>query len=66
MGELSGTNGLVVGVANKRSLAWATAKAADEAGASLTLSYATDRSCGTFTDSGSRGCQFADGFVAVT
>jgi len=43
MGELSGTNGLVVGVANKRSLAWAIAKAADEAGASLTLSYATDR-----------------------
>lgn len=43
MGELSGTNGLVVGVANKRSLAWAIAKAADAAGARLTLSYANDR-----------------------
>ena len=43
MGVLSGRNGLVVGVANKRSLAWAIARAADEAGARLTLSYATDR-----------------------
>ncbi|HIC57092.1 MAG TPA: NADH-specific enoyl-ACP reductase, partial [Acidobacteria bacterium] len=30
---LSGKNGLVVGIANKWSLAWAIAKAADEAGA---------------------------------
>ena len=43
MGDLDGANGLVVGVANKRSLAWAIAKAADEAGATLTLSYATER-----------------------
>ena len=43
MGALSGKNGLVVGIANKRSLAWAIAKAADEAGARLTLSYATER-----------------------
>jgi enoyl-[acyl-carrier protein] reductase I len=43
MGDLSGTNGLVVGVANKRSLAWVIAKAADEAGAKLTLSYANER-----------------------
>ena len=43
MGDLSGTNGLVVGVANKRSLAWVIAKAADEAGARLTLSYANER-----------------------
>ncbi len=43
MGDLSGTNGLVVGVANKRSLAWAIAKAADAAGARLTLSYANER-----------------------
>ena len=43
MGDLSGTNGLVVGVANKRSLAWAITKAVDEAGARLTLSYANDR-----------------------
>ncbi len=43
MGYLAGTHGLVVGVANKRSIAWAIAKAADAAGASLTLSYATER-----------------------
>ncbi len=43
MGTLSGKNGLVVGIANKWSLAWAIAKAADEAGARLTLSYATER-----------------------
>lgn len=43
MGVLAGRNGLVVGVANKRSLAWAIAKAADEAGARLTLSYASER-----------------------
>ena len=43
MGHLAGTHGLVVGVANKRSIAWAIAKAADAAGASLTLSYATER-----------------------
>lgn len=43
MGDLTGARGLVVGVANKRSLAWAIAKAADAAGARLTLSYATER-----------------------
>ena len=43
MDFLSGKNGLIVGIANKRSLAWAIAKAADEAGAQLTLSYATER-----------------------
>ena len=43
MQDLSGKRGLVVGVANKRSLAWAIAQAADEAGAQLTLSFATDR-----------------------
>ena len=43
MGDLSGTNGLIVGVANKRSIAWAIAKAADVAGAKLTLSYANER-----------------------
>ena len=43
MGLLSGRHGLVVGVANQRSLAWAIAKAADAAGATLTLSYATER-----------------------
>ncbi len=43
MGSLSQTNGLVIGVANKRSLAWAIAEAADAAGATLTLSYANER-----------------------
>ena len=43
MDDFTGKNGLVVGVANKRSLAWAIAKAIDEAGARLTLSYANDR-----------------------
>ena len=43
MGDLSGTNGLVVGVANKWSISWAIAKAADAAGARLTLSYANER-----------------------
>ena len=43
MGVRSGQNGLVVGLANKRALAWSIAKAADEAGARLTLSYATER-----------------------
>jgi len=43
MGDLTGRNGLIVGVANKWSLAWAIAKATDEAGARLTLSYATER-----------------------
>ena len=43
MNNLSGTNGLVVGVANKRSLALVIAKAADKAGARLTLSYANER-----------------------
>lgn len=43
MGEFSGKNGLIVGIANKRSLAWAIAKAADDAGARLTLSYASER-----------------------
>jgi enoyl-[acyl-carrier protein] reductase I len=36
---LTGTVGLVVGVANKRSIAWAIASAAAAAGARLTLTY---------------------------
>ena len=43
MTDLSGTHGVIVGVANKRSLAWAIAQAMDAAGADLTLSYATER-----------------------
>ncbi len=34
---------MIVGVANKRSLAWAIAQAMDAGGAQLTLSYATER-----------------------
>ena len=43
MSDLSGKQGLIVGVANKRSMAWAIAQAADRAGARLALSYATER-----------------------
>jgi enoyl-[acyl-carrier protein] reductase I len=39
MSELAGKVGLVVGVANKRSLSWAIAERAAAAGASLTLTY---------------------------
>jgi enoyl-[acyl-carrier protein] reductase I len=39
MPDLSGKVGLVVGVANKRSLSWAIAQAAAEAGATLILTY---------------------------
>lgn len=39
MTDLSGTCGLVVGVANKRSIAWAIAQALARAGARLALSY---------------------------
>src|SRR4030095_9182608 len=40
---LSGKVGLVVGVANKRSLAWAIAQAAAPEGASLTWTYQGER-----------------------
>jgi enoyl-[acyl-carrier protein] reductase I len=39
MSSLNGKIGLVVGVANKRSLSWAIAQAAANAGASLVLTY---------------------------
>jgi enoyl-[acyl-carrier protein] reductase I len=39
MTDLSGRHGLVVGVANKRSIAWAIAQAAAAAGARLALTY---------------------------
>ena len=42
-GTLSGQVGLVVGVANKRSLAWAIAQAAAAEGASLALTYQGER-----------------------
>src|SRR5688500_18120075 len=39
MADLAGKVGLVVGVANKRSLSWAIAQAASQAGATLVLTY---------------------------
>jgi enoyl-[acyl-carrier protein] reductase I len=39
MTDLSGRHGIVVGVANKRSIAWAIAHAASTAGARLALTY---------------------------
>jgi enoyl-[acyl-carrier protein] reductase I len=43
---LDGTTGLVVGVANKRSIAWAIARRLDEAGARLVLTYQNERTEG--------------------
>lgn len=40
---LAGTTGLVVGVANKRSIAWAIARACDAAGARQVLTYQGER-----------------------
>jgi enoyl-[acyl-carrier protein] reductase I len=43
---LAGTTGLVVGVANKRSIAWAIARACDAAGARQVLTYQGERTEG--------------------
>lgn len=43
---LEGKTGLVVGVANKRSIAWAIARRLDEAGARLVLTYQGERTEG--------------------
>ena len=43
MGILEGKSGVVFGVANKRSIAWAVAKAWHEAGASLAFTYQGER-----------------------
>jgi enoyl-[acyl-carrier protein] reductase I len=43
MSELAGTHGLIIGVANKRSIAWAIAKAVSDAGARLAVTYQGDR-----------------------
>src|SRR5262245_38596482 len=40
---LKGRKGVVLGVANKRSIAWAIARAAHEHGAELALTYAGER-----------------------
>jgi enoyl-[acyl-carrier protein] reductase I len=39
MGVLEGKTGIIYGVANKRSIAWGIAQAADDAGAELVLTY---------------------------
>jgi enoyl-[acyl-carrier protein] reductase I len=41
--DLQGTHGLIVGVANKRSISWAIAQAAAAAGARLALTYQGER-----------------------
>src|SRR5436189_4772519 len=43
MSSLSGKTGLIVGVANKRSIAWAIAQAASAAGAQLAITYQGER-----------------------
>ena len=42
MGVLAGKRGLVMGVANERSIAWGIAKACAEAGAELAFTYQGD------------------------
>jgi len=39
MSEFSGTSGLIIGVANKRSIAWAIAQAVAAQGARLAVTY---------------------------
>ena len=41
--DLSGKNGVIVGVANDRSIAWGIASILAEAGARLALTYQNDR-----------------------
>src|SRR5436190_5167389 len=43
MSNLTGKHGLIVGVANKRSISWAIAQAAAAAGARLALTYPSER-----------------------
>src|SRR5262245_39590137 len=43
MADLSGKHGLIVGVANKRSISWAIAQAAAAGGARLALTYPSER-----------------------
>jgi enoyl-[acyl-carrier protein] reductase I len=43
MADLKGKTGLIVGVANKRSIAWAIAQAASDAGARLSITYQGER-----------------------
>ena len=43
MSSLAGKTGLIIGVANKRSIAWAVAQAASTAGARIALTYQGER-----------------------
>ncbi len=43
MSDLAGTHGLIVGIANKRSIAWAIARAVASRGARLAVTYQGDR-----------------------
>lgn len=43
MSDLSGKTGLIVGIANKRSISWAIARAAEAAGARLAVTYQGER-----------------------
>jgi enoyl-[acyl-carrier protein] reductase I len=43
MSDLAGTHGVIVGVANKRSIAWAIAQALSAAGTRLALTYQDER-----------------------
>src|SRR4051812_35808697 len=43
MSTLSGKHGLVIGIANRRSISWAIAQAAGAAGARLALTYQGER-----------------------
>src|SRR5438876_9860849 len=43
MTDLAGKHGLIVGVANRRSISWAIAQAAAAAGARIALTYPSDR-----------------------
>ena len=43
MSDLTGKHGLIVGIANKRSIAWAVAEAAARAGARLAVTYQGER-----------------------
>ena len=57
MGLLEGKTGLVLGVANKRSIAWAVAQAWREAGANLIFTYQGDRHRDSVIElAGSIGC----------
>src|SRR5437773_7328722 len=43
MTDLAGKHGLIVGVANRRSISWAIARAAAAAGARIALTYPSER-----------------------